>query len=191
MPQYRLGEQDVSGPICLNQICLLEQQEIPREILQCTFPSVDCCRLSVPDDIDDDLSLMSRAPIFSDMPKLRKSIGIRAHKYGAASGLTSGTLSDIQQPVFEIPVYQLMVKWDSPEEPFAVDGDSGSLIWAMNGETVIPLGLHCGSQGTRSYSLSLQSIWQNISDLLEADLLFCVSEECGLDAVCDMPVINS
>lgn len=114
VPQFRPGEQDVPGPVSLNQICLLEQHEIPSEILQCTFSSVDCCRLSMPDDIDNDPSLMSRAPMLSDMSKLCKFIGkeygIRAHKYGAASGLTNGTLSDIQQPVLELPAYWLKVK---------------------------------------------------------------------------------
>lgn len=195
VPQFRLGEQDVPGPVSLNQICLLEQQGIPSEILQCTFLPIDCCRLSMPDDIVDDPLLMSRAPIFSDMSKLcnfiRKGYGIRVHKYGAGSGLTNGTLSDIQQPVFKLPVYLLIIKWDSPEEQFAVGGDSGSLTWAKDEETIIPLGLHCGSAGTISYSLSLQSICQNISDLLDADLLFCVSEECGSDAVCDMPAVDS
>ena len=175
--------------------CLLEQQEIPNEILQCTFSSVNCCCFSMLDDIDDDPSLMSRALMFSDMLKLCKFIGkeygIRVHKYGAASGLTNGTLSDIQQPVLELPAYRLKVKWDSPEELFAVSGDSGSLIWAKDGESIIPLGLHCGYDGTISYSLSLQSICQNISDLLEADLLFCVSEECRFDVVCDMPPVDS
>lgn len=45
--------------------------------------------------------------------------------------------------------------------------------------------------GTISHCLSLQSICQNISDLLEAGLLLCVPEECGFDAVCDMPPVDS
>lgn len=69
-----LGEQDVPGLVSLNQICLLEQQGIPTEILQCVFSSVGCCCLSMLDGIDNDPLLMSCAPIFSDMSKLCKLI---------------------------------------------------------------------------------------------------------------------
>lgn len=135
---------------------------------------------------------MSCALIFSDTSKLHKSIRIRVHKYGATSGFTNGTLSDIQQPVFEVSVYQLMVKWDSPEEPLAVGGDSGSLIRAMDGETIIPLGLHCGSQGTRRYSLSLQSICQKKSPTY-LRLIYCsvFQKSVGLMQSVICPVIDS
>lgn len=63
MPQYRLGEQDVPGPISLNQIRLLKQQEIPCEILQYIFPSINCCHLSVLDDIDDNLTTFHLCPV--------------------------------------------------------------------------------------------------------------------------------
>ena len=49
---------------------------------------------------------------------------------------------------------QLEVQWQTAEKPFAIDGDSGNLIFAKDKGTVIPLGLHCGSKGTISYSLS-------------------------------------
>jgi hypothetical protein len=50
----------------------------------------------------------------------------------------------------------------SPNEPFATGGDSGSLVWAKDGEVIVPLGIHCGSEGTISYSLSLWSFCKEI-----------------------------
>lgn len=79
------------------------------------------------------------------------------------------------------PDDQLLLLWFSSkwsewlttaETPFAINGESRSLIFAENKGTVIPLGLHCGSDSTTSYLLSLQSIYKSISDLLDADFFF-------------------
>lgn len=170
VPQYRLGKQDVPGPVSLNQACLLEQS-IPNEILRCIFLSVDCCHFTKPQDLDiveEDRSLLSRAPMLSEIQGLKDIIesegGLRVYKFGAASGITTGILSDVEQPRFDVFVYVLKIRWDAPDMPFAVDGDSGSLVWAMDGTTLVPLGLHCGSNDTTSYALSLKSICEDISD---------------------------
>lgn len=196
IPRFRLGHQDIPGHVPLNEICLLESTNIPNETLRCTFASIDCCHLGVLDSINEDpqLILITRTPLFSDMLKLGKLVekesGITVYKYGAASGFTSGVLIDVERPDDSLYVFILKVKWRSLGEPFAVAGDSGSLVWAKDGETIIPLGMHYGSEEMTSYSLSLQSFCQNISDLLDADLFFCVPDECGSDAVYDFPPIE-
>ena len=191
VPTFRIDKPDVPGPVSLNQICFLESPAIAE--LRCVFQSTDCCGLGIQDDAgqDDDPSLVARGPIFADMRKLeglvRKNDGITVYKLGNASGLTTGILSDVQKPDDDLSVFRLKIKWVSPGDPFAVSGDSGSLIWAKDRATIIPLGLHCGSKGITSYSLSLQSICQDVSNLLDADLFFCIPDECGSNAVCDMP----
>lgn len=94
---------------------------------------------------------------------LRKTCGIEVHKVGAASGHTTGILTSTRRTATSFPpMVQLEVQWQTAEKPFAIDGDSGNLIFAKDKGTVIPLGLHCGSKGTISYSLSLQSICQKV-----------------------------
>ena len=44
-PRFRRNKEDVSGPISLNQICLLETSAFPSDLLRCVFPSIDCCRI--------------------------------------------------------------------------------------------------------------------------------------------------
>jgi hypothetical protein len=83
----------------------------------------------------------------------------------------------------DLPTYRLLVKWSSPDEPFAAGGDSGSLVYAKDEEVIVPLGIHIGSNGTISYSLSLWSICEEISTSLDADLFFCDPDVCTFFAL--------
>ncbi|EER42499.1 conserved hypothetical protein [Histoplasma capsulatum H143] len=101
-----------------------------------------------------------RDPKASDFTKLRDIINFGQHitvyKYGAITSLTTGTLSCINRldggdvDVFELELY------------------------AKHRETIVPLGMHCGSEGTTSYAISLWSFCEEISDALDADLLFVI-----------------
>jgi hypothetical protein len=70
--------------------------------------------------------------------------------------LVSCSKSKITEAMYHVPVYVLKVRWCDPNYPFAEDGDSGSLIFANDGEVIVPLG--SGSRDTISYSLSLWSL---------------------------------
>lgn len=142
---------------------------------------------------------MSRDPSYGDMDALRNLVDrgppIRVYKSGAATGLTDGFLSSVHPILYheqkanetETIGWCLAVDWVSPASPFALSGDSGSLVWAQDGTTMIPLGLHCGSQETTSFALSLWSIFEETTFSLEADLVFCVAEECGKERICNPP----
>lgn len=114
-------------------------------------------------------------------------------KYGTTTGLTSGTITHIiadgdqdGKGADGVICYVLKISWDSLANPFAAGGDSGSLVFAKEGDIVIPLGIHCGSSEMSSYALSLWSICEKISDSLDADLFFCDIGECGREAGVDV-----
>jgi hypothetical protein len=93
---------------------------------------------------------------------------------------TTSSLFKISKYKRDVAIYELKIMLKSPNEPFATGGDSGSLVWAKDGEEVIvPLGIHIGSEGTISYSLSLWSFCEEISTSLDADLFFCDLNDCG------------
>lgn len=62
-------------------------------------------------------------------------------------------------PSDDTEVYLLRVKWLSPDQPFAEDGDSGSLVYAKANGHIIPLGIHGGSKGDVSIAFLLHSWW--------------------------------
>ena len=90
----------------------------------------------------------------------------------------------------ETRAFILHVEWLSPDLPFALPGDSGSLIFTIvNGKTV-PLGIHIGSDGTLSLSYSLWSWALEVSIALDFSILFCESIGCLANAVCRDFVID-
>lgn len=187
VPQFRLGQLKDLSPVSLNQICLLEPPNLP---LWCVFPKIDCSWYSVPENFEDDQSLLLCWPLFSCMLTLQKFL--RKKKLVELKCINLVQQVALQLEFWLPPDDQLLLLWFSSkwsewlttaEAPFAINGESRSLIFAENKGTVIPLGLHCGSDSTTSYLLSLQSICKSISDLLDADLLFCELGECGFDTV--------
>jgi Peptidase family S64 len=168
IPQFRVGKPSISpvGQISLNEICLLETAHIAHDVLQCLLPSIDCNRFNADEKIDEDPALAARDPKLGNMRKLRSLVNegdpIGVHKYGAATGYTTGSLFKIEKYKSDVAIYKLKIIWKSPNEPFATGGDSRSLVWAKDGEVIVPLGIHCGSEGTISYSLSLWSFCKEI-----------------------------
>ncbi|PGG96054.1 hypothetical protein AJ79_09742 [Helicocarpus griseus UAMH5409] len=86
----------------------------------------------------------------ADMDAFRTMINsghhIRVYKYEAGSSLTTGILSWVSKlNGGDVDFFVLKADWDSPEHPFAVDGDSGSLVFAKQEATVIPLDMQCES----------------------------------------------
>ncbi|KAM5476748.1 hypothetical protein MauCBS54593_000018 [Microsporum audouinii] len=179
VPLFRRGEPINPLPASLNETCLLETDQIPRSALRRVGEHVDCNRLNPDPTINDsdDSSLSAFDPKLGDIGRLRQFLleeePVQVYKYGAASSYTTGFLRQIRQDDHEENLYRLKVQWTSAEEPFAEEGDSGSLVFAKDGDYIIPLGIHCGSRGTTSYSLSLWSICEDISTRLDADLFFC------------------
>jgi hypothetical protein len=47
--------------------------------------------------------------------------------------------------------YYGVVAWLNELNPFADNGDSGSLVYLQLGERKVPIGIHQGSVGTTSY----------------------------------------
>lgn len=185
IPRFRIGQQDETSEVSLNQACLLEAPEIP---LKCVFPNLNCCRYNDRDGLENDTDELLRFPLLMNLSALRRAVkkngGIDVYKVGGVTGTTVGTLFTVGQPSPHSDlVVKLKIHWKAPDKPFAISGDSGSLVFARDGDVIVPLGLHCGTEDTVSYSLSLQSLCQTISDLLDADLVFCAPDECGLDAV--------
>jgi hypothetical protein len=92
-------------------------------------------------------------PIYRKLGKLSKTPvaltpGARVRKLGASSGVTSATflwscpkvrVHDCMDTNFNVFLHQLMFVSVDPDQPFAVEGDSGSLVW-HNGH---PVGLLC------------------------------------------------
>ncbi|PGH05278.1 hypothetical protein GX51_02999 [Blastomyces parvus] len=185
VPSFRISRTPTtSGNVSLNDMCLLETTHIPPNQLRCSFLSIDCTLFGSDSDISDDPALMKRDPKASDITKLREIINFGQHitvyKHGAITSLTAGTLSYINRlDGGDIDVFELEVDWDAPETPFAESGDSGSLVYAKHEGTIVPLGMHCGSEDTTNYAISLWSFCEEISDALDADLLFCDNDECG------------
>lgn len=75
--------------------------------------------------------------------------------------------------------HRFVVKWSSLDNPFATSGDSGSLVSATKEGKIMPIGLHIGSREERSFGVPLYSVATDISENLDADLLFFMSHECG------------
>lgn len=67
---------------------------------------------------------------------------------------TSPSDSDVEQDE-TIAIY-LVVEWLSPERPLAISGDSGSLVFALSDNIMIPLGIHIKSSGNKILILNLR-----------------------------------
>ena len=90
---------------------------------------------------------------------------------------SSSSSSDVDQD--DTTVYLLRVKWLSPSQPFAEDGDSGSLVYAKANGHIIPLGIHAGSIGDLSTAYLLHSWWEEFEFLIDADIYFCDPSRCS------------
>ena len=183
IPRFRLDRPGILSSISLNQICLLETSRISSGVLKCSIPNINCNAFT-PTTVDDDPGLVARDPKLADIEDVRCRLDrgeyVSVYKLGAASGFTAGNLREIRRHDDDsVDLYVLNIEWNSPIEPFTIGGDSGSLVWARQGDVIIPLGLHCGSTGTTSFALSLWSFCEEISSSLDADLFFCDSAECG------------
>lgn len=190
VPRFRCAKPRVDAKVTLDEVCLLETAGIPRDALRCSFSSIDCNWFIPPPAWLDplDVPLARRDPKLGSMKAFSRLVNrqgkrFTVHKVGASTGYTTGTLCGIVCTDGIVPISQLNIEWNSPETPFALDGDSGSLVWARDGETIIQLGVHIGSEDTTSFSLSLWSFCQEISDSFDADLFLCSSDVCGKGSV--------
>lgn len=75
----------------------------------------------------------------------------------------------------ETKSYYMIVKWTSPDEPFSAPGDSGSLVYALFNDKVVPLGIHHSADGDESYAYLLYSWFTEIESILDCDVYFCAS----------------
>lgn len=99
---------------------------------------------------------------------------LRVAKIGRTTGYTEGTLTSILDRVAvrnrEIGAVisfnqVLSVRWDDKGTPFTKAGDSGALVFSVDG--LRPVGLHFASPGGRSYACPLQKVL----DVFEARLI--------------------
>ncbi|KNG81215.1 hypothetical protein ANOM_010331 [Aspergillus nomiae NRRL 13137] len=181
---------------CFDEICLLETNTLSDELVALYHVSdaIDCNALfSLPSGIDPVGSLTVPALLDIDdvYDSLIEMLPLEVHKFGAGTGQTTGTLVDIQdledddtystQAVRDdTQAFKLKIEWLSPDEPFAQDGDSGSLVYARHHGKTVPLGIHYGSdEGLRvSYSYLLWSWCEEIDNKLDLRLTFCSPGRC-------------
>lgn len=89
----------------------------------------------------------------------------------SSTSTSSSSSEEIEQD--DTRVYLLIIKWISPEIPFAGPGDSGSLVYAKVDEHVIPLGLHVvGSKDDVSRAVLLHTWWTEFEAAFHADVFF-------------------
>jgi len=128
---------------------------------------------------------------FSDNSgSLSESSGPLSENSGSFSE-NSGSISDNSGSLSEnsaasifydnTPIWILLVKWLSPEVPFAESGDSGSLVFARVDGCIVPLGIHYGSKGDVSRAYLLHTWWEEMENLdphNETDFYFCNPLQC-------------
>lgn len=180
VPCFRVGKPDVSSRDSLNEMCLLGTAGIPRDMLQCSFPSVDCNRFCPADDTIEDCELIARDPELGNVDKLRRLVNNGRHltfyKCGAATGLTAGTLFGIDRYDGEVKTYKLKIRWHSPDDPFAIGGDSGSLVWAKEKkiyDSKPALSRRQSSVIIREYSAGQSAVCKNPRDSHHINATLC------------------
>ena len=137
---------------------------------------------------------------------IRQQGGLEVFKDGAKTGLTCGKLINLREIMDwkgqlsttalrssdpgsesfgdegdkdETPIWVLEIKWVSPSQPFAEEGDSGSLVYAKANDCIVPLGIHSGSKRDVSIAFSLHSWWEELEFLDgNADIYFCDPSRC-------------
>lgn len=179
-PSYRQG---LPRRDCMDEICLIDAHCLPQNQLQFLHFSdpIDCNSLYSPED-EDPLAAAENPAHFEEpeyLHSLRKFVPLEVFKHGAKTGFTEGKLRFIEKlDDDEVPGYMLLIEWISPSEPFAEDGDSGSLVFAKHNGKIVPLGIHYGSEEGVSHAWLLWSWCCEIQESLNADLLFCVHPKC-------------
>ncbi|KAH8817388.1 hypothetical protein F5884DRAFT_779212 [Xylogone sp. PMI_703] len=174
--------------------CMEYPDHLPR---RCAIIGINCAgisqslQLAAPANYES-FNLDKRSPDSFDPLHLsiliQSPLNHRVYKMGAATGLTQGTLVNVTNDVAssgndrekEKDLYYGVVAWDSPETPFAEGGDSGSLVYLVEGGNVIPLGIHKGSLEGFSYFLLINHAVGVIGEVLDLDVLFC-GDDCAGD----------
>lgn len=83
--------------------------------------------------------------------------GYQVTKVGARTGRTTGKWLGTAHKIPEVgTAYDRgrnfgVVEWKSPDQPFALSGDSGALVKLEHGGKVVPLGIHQGSVDNLSF----------------------------------------
>lgn len=191
-PLFRKGRQENE---CLDEICLIDGESLPKDYVQdLHLPDLIDCNALYPVPKDEDPLVVAQTPALLDseevLTALKQCCGIKVFKRGAETGVTMGTLVGVEKAGVgspkgtdwrgndETPGYFLIIKWESDEEPFAVGGDSGSLVYAKHDGKVVPLGIHRGSIEYHSHACSLWSWCREIYQSLNAELVFCMQADC-------------
>lgn len=179
---------------CMDEICLIDGEPLPQLQIQHLHLSDPVhCSAFYPIPEDEDPLVAAQDPILLDGEKvvlaLKQRIPFKVFKRGVQTGLTMGTLLEIvpsdklsekmnSRGNLAVAAYYLKIKWVSDEKPFAVSGDSGSLVYARHDGMIVPLGIHYGSEENESYAWLLWSWCREIYETLNAELVFCVYPEC-------------
>lgn len=71
-----------------------------------------------------------------------------------------------------------IIKWGSQSEPFAEDGDSGSIIYAKANDCIMPLEIHSMSLGDINTAYLFHSWWEELEKIVDADIYFCDTLRC-------------
>jgi hypothetical protein len=143
--------------------------------------------------------MITRSPRLADnvshlIKSLRNIMPIAVYKHGVGTGVTAGVMfatrpysrcnrnastidnDDDGQGLLskQDDLQCIVIKWLSANEPFADEGDSGSLVFAMLEEQVVPVGIHFGSDRARyeSYAYLLWYWCAELENSLDGELLF-------------------
>jgi hypothetical protein len=93
------------------------------------------------------------------LQSIEDRVPFEVHKDDAVTGSTTGILSrvrrmktnygqrpegiqDEEENLDVTDTYELIIHWKSAEEPFALGGDSGSLVYAREKNKIAPPGIH-------------------------------------------------
>ncbi|KUL89295.1 hypothetical protein ZTR_03791 [Talaromyces verruculosus] len=191
-PVFRLGRK---GNECMDEICLIDGELLPEDYVQDLHPPdlIDCNALYPVSEDEDPIAVAQTPALISSeefLTALKQRLGTKVFKRGAETGVTMGTLIRVEKAGTEYPKgmdwrgndetpeYFLIIKWESDEEPFAVGGDSGSLVYAKHDGKVVPLGIHRGSIEYHSHACSVWSWCREIYQSLNAELVFCMQPDC-------------
>jgi hypothetical protein len=172
----------------MDEICLIDAHCLPQNQLRFLNFSdpTHCSALYYHPKNEDSLATVENpAYVLEDemLDSFDDWIPLRFFKHGAKTGFTMGKLVTVEKADEvgddgEVPAYHLLIDCISPSEPFAEDGDSGSLVFAKHNGKIVPLGLHYGSKEGVSRAWLLWSWCCEIQESLNADLLVCVHPKC-------------
>jgi hypothetical protein len=168
--------------------CLLVPPGTP---VACSITSIDCGGLYelvgekrksyYPKDLDKRYHRMLDPEHISEI----SSTKLLVQKMGNKTGLTEGYLTGacptipkarVSQLNKRKPAYYGEISWLDEQHPFADSGDSGSLVYLQLDEKTVPIGIHIGSVGTRSYCLLLTWAIEAMETEFDSALFFCSSD---------------